>query len=261
MELHHIRRGSGPRLLLVHGLGGSVAVWEPVLDRLAAERDVVAVDMPGFGGSAALPTGQVPSAENLARAIAGLCEREGFERPHVVGNSLGGWVGLELAKQGAAASVCAISPAGMWRRPIGPRRLEPHDVGVAILPLVRVMLRTESGRRRLLSRTIARPERVSPEQAERIVLGYLKAPAWRETNAAMRNGALESFDEIDVPVTIAWGELDGIVGRPSRSRRPPGTRYLEMPGWGHTPMWDDPAGVAELILEASGDAATIPAGG
>ena len=55
-------------------------------------------------------------------------------------------------------------------------------------------------------------------------------------------GAFERKDDVDVPVTLAWGELDQIVGRPSRSRRPPGARYLEMPGWGHTPTWDDPRG-------------------
>jgi pimeloyl-ACP methyl ester carboxylesterase len=251
MEINHIRRGAGPRLLLVHGLGGSVAVWRPVLDSLSGEREVIAVDMPGFGRSPDPGDGFVPSAANLAGAIAEFCAANDFERPHVAGNSLGGWVALEMAKRDMAASVCAISPAGMWRQPIGPRRFENYDVGNRIRPVVGLLLRSERGRRLLLERVIAWPERLTPEEASDVVLGYLNSPGWPAANSAMRNGALEGFEEIDVPVTIAWGELDRTVGRPSRSRRPPGTRYLEMPGWGHTPMWDDPEGVAKLILEAS----------
>ena len=67
----------------------------------------------------------------------------------------------------------------------------------------------------------------------------------------MRGGAFDGAGEVTVPVTLAWGAEDRIVGRPSRTRRPPGARYVEMPGWGHTPTWDDPEGVARLILEAT----------
>ena len=51
MKLHHIRQGAGEPLVLIHGLGGSIVVWKPVIDLLAAERDVVAIDLPGFGAS------------------------------------------------------------------------------------------------------------------------------------------------------------------------------------------------------------------
>jgi pimeloyl-ACP methyl ester carboxylesterase len=63
----------------------------------------------------------------------------------------------------------------------------------------------------------------------------------------------EHEGRVRVPVTLAWGELDRVVGRPSRIRRPPGARYLEMPGWGHIPTWDDPEGVAGLLLDGSRD--------
>ena len=58
MRLHHVRLGDGPTLVLVHGLGGSLVNWEPVLELVAEERDVIAVDMPGFGASPPLPEGQ-----------------------------------------------------------------------------------------------------------------------------------------------------------------------------------------------------------
>ena len=92
-----MRAGSGEPLVLLHGLGGSQTVWRPVVDLLAPEREVLTLDMPGFGGAPELPTGIEPSAANLAAAIQQRCATLGIDRPHVAGNSLGGWVALELA--------------------------------------------------------------------------------------------------------------------------------------------------------------------
>jgi pimeloyl-ACP methyl ester carboxylesterase len=114
------------QLLLLHGLGGSRVVWEPVLELLEAEREVIVLDMPGFGAAPPLPDGVEPSAANLAAAIKTRIDALGVDRPHVAGNSLGGWVGLEMGREGWAASVTALSPAGLWRRPLGPRRRDPH---------------------------------------------------------------------------------------------------------------------------------------
>ena len=114
------RAGSGPRVLLVHGLGGERHVWERVWPALTARCDVMTVDLPGFGASDPLPAGGDASPQGLARALAAFLAEQGFERPHVVGNSLGGWVALELALLGAARSVTAIAPAGLWPRALGP---------------------------------------------------------------------------------------------------------------------------------------------
>lgn len=251
MELHHVRKGAGEPLVLIHGLGGSIGIWNPVVDRLAAERDVVAVDLPGFGRSPDPENGFVPTAAELGEAVSGLCERLAIERPHTAGNSLGAWIALEMARGGGAASVCAISPAGMWREPIGKRRSEPQAIGRRIRPLLDLLVRTRRGRELILRANFAHPERLTAQEARDALHDYLDAPLYAAANEAMRLGAFDGKDEIDVPVTIAWGKCDRIVGRPSRSRRPPGARYLEMEGWGHTPTWDDPEGVATLILESS----------
>ncbi len=67
----------------------------------------------------------------------------------------------------------------------------------------------------------------------------------------MRATPFERAAEIDVPVTIAWGEEDRLVSPPRPERMPPGARYFTVPGWGHTPTRDDPEGVARVLLEAS----------
>ena len=121
MTLNHVRRGEGEPLLLIHGIGGEWRSWDPVMDRLAAQRDVVAIDMPGFGASPPLPASQPPGARALAEAVAEFVRAEVSAEPiDAGGHSLGGWTALELAKLGVARRVTAVAPAGFWTRPERP---------------------------------------------------------------------------------------------------------------------------------------------
>ncbi len=116
MELAFERRGAGEPLILIHGIGHHWQSWLPVLDRLAAARTVIAVDLPGFGRSPALPDGVPYTAESLADAVEGFCGLLGVRDPHVAGNSLGGYLALELASRGTVRTATALSPAGFWSR-------------------------------------------------------------------------------------------------------------------------------------------------
>jgi pimeloyl-ACP methyl ester carboxylesterase len=234
MTLNHERSGEGPTLVLIHGLGGAHVVWEPVIELLAPHRDVIAVDLPGFGGSDALH-------------LASL----GVERPHVAGNSLGAWTALEIAADGNASSVCCISPAGLWGRALGPRAYNTRKTGRRLRSLVSAALRSERGRRALMGTTVAHPERLSPEVAIEWMSTWLDAPSYDDANLMMRKTPFERAGEVHVPVTIAWGERDRLVRPPQPERMPSQTRYFSVPGWGHTPTYDDPEGVARVLLEAS----------
>ncbi|MGA8217313.1 MAG: alpha/beta fold hydrolase, partial [Solirubrobacterales bacterium] len=115
--LNHVRRGEGQPLLLLHSLGGSLIQWSPVMDRLAAEHEVIAVDMPGFGKSPELPPGVQPRAANLATAVLDFYDSLGIDgKPAIAGISLGGWTSIECARQGGASAVVALCPAGFWKR-------------------------------------------------------------------------------------------------------------------------------------------------
>src|ERR671912_2077876 len=81
--LHHVRTGTGEPLILIHPLGAELVVWEPVLSRLAEHRDVIAVDLPGFGSSPPLPAGQEPTPQALAAALGRFLDRLGLGRAHV----------------------------------------------------------------------------------------------------------------------------------------------------------------------------------
>jgi pimeloyl-ACP methyl ester carboxylesterase len=248
-HLHYLRLGQGEPLLLVHPLGSELVVWEPVIDLLAAERDVIAVDMPGFGASPPLPQGFEPTPRRLASALAGFLDGLGIERAHVAGNSLGGWVALELAAAGRALTVTGLSAAGFWSRPLGPRATPARRVGRALLPLIPAVARTGRGRRLLLGASVGHPERVPPGSAARLVRSYVTAPAFEEANAAMRAAVFAGIDRIAAPVTLAWAELDRLVAEPRGGVD--GARRVLLRGCGHIPTWDDPEQVTRVLLEAS----------
>jgi len=249
MTLGFDRRGSGEPLVLIHPLGGDRHVWSPVLDLLARERDVVAVDLPGFGTSASLSNGAVPHPAVLAAAVADFAGGLGIERPHVAGNSLGGWVALELALSGRARSVTTIAAAGLWSRPLAPKRGVAHELARIATPLLPLLLRTRAGRRLALMTTVAHPERVPRADALRLVRAYGAAAGFADVNRAMRAGRFEGLERIDVPITLAWSDRDRIVSRPKRL--PQNARVEVLEGCGHVPMWDDPRQVADLLLRGS----------
>jgi pimeloyl-ACP methyl ester carboxylesterase len=237
-------------LLLIHPLGGELVVWEPVLGLLAAERDAIAVDMPGFGGSPAFANGPPPTPHALAASLAAFLDELGIERAHLAGNSLGGWVALELAKLGRARSVVTLSAAGFWAQPLGPRPTPIRRIGRVVLPIAPLLARTARGRRTLLRGNMMHPERVPPAAAARLVRAYVTAPGYDAANAAMRAAVFDGIEQISEPVTLAWAERDRVVSRPRST--PPGVRTVTLRGCGHVPTWDDPEQVAGVVLAAGG---------
>jgi pimeloyl-ACP methyl ester carboxylesterase len=235
--------------VLLHPLGADLVVWEPVLGMLAAERDVVAPDLPGFGDSPPLPDGAKPTPGALAASVAALMDELGLDRAHLAGNSLGAWVALELAIAGRGDSVTGLAPAGFWERPLGPGRTRIRALGRLLLPLLPLILRTVRGRRLALGGTVMHPARIPPQQALRLIRAYVTAPGFEAANLAMRSAVFEHLDEVPVPVTLAWAERDRLVTRPKGEL--PGVRSLVLHGCGHVPTWDDPEQVARVLLEGS----------
>lgn len=242
------RIGTGPPLVLLHALGSSRRVWDPVIERLAAERDVIALDLPGFGDSP-------PLEESLPRdpmALGAAVDRflDGLELgrlSHVAGNSLGGWVGLEMAAAGKVASVTAVAPAGLWERPLAPKPSSAHRLVRRLRPLLPLLMRSGRFRRLAISGSVAHPERVPPEAALGMVSAYANSSDFIAVNNAMRAGHFTAWDRIEVPVTLAWADHDRIVGPPSRVH----ARTVVLHDCGHLPMWDSPEQVAQVVLAGS----------
>lgn len=246
MTIHHVRSGEGEPLVLLHGIGASTRVWEPVIPLLAVDHEVIALDMPGFGASPPLNSNRPASPANLASAIGQLLDQLGLDRAHLAGNSLGGWVAFELARADRARSVTAISPAGLWRKTLGPAP-PTRQIARRLRPLVMAAMRLRGPRHRALSTNVARPELVPADAGRGIIADWIDAPGYDAANREMRANRLEQPGEIEVPVTIAWGDQDRLVGMPKEERCPPGAELVVLEGLGHVPMWDDPARVAGVI--------------
>ncbi|MEW9554414.1 alpha/beta fold hydrolase [Nonomuraea sp. NPDC050783] len=257
MDLAFERRGTGAPLILIHGIGHHWQAWLPVIDRLAAAHTVIAVDLPGFGRSPELPPGIPYTAESLADAIESFCALLGVREPAVAGNSLGGYLALELAARGVVRSAVALSPVGFWSRPeFGYARavLRALRATARALPPEGAACLAGSSALRGLSAglLVAHPSRLEPTALAAAVQALGAAPGFEET--------LVSFDGMmppappKSPITIAWGEHDRLLVRRQaiRAARWSGQRVKLLKGCGHIPMSDDPELVARVVLEAVG---------
>jgi pimeloyl-ACP methyl ester carboxylesterase len=258
VTVSYARVGTGEPLLLLHGIGHHRQAWDPVVDILATERDVIAVDLPGFGASPALPDGLAYDLSTVVPALGSLCEALEIDRPHVAGNSLGGLLALELGREKLVRSVTALSPAGFWTQA---ERRYAFAVLMAMrqtarsmpLPVVERLSRTAAGRTVLTSTIYARPGRRSPEAVVAETLALARAEGF---TATLRAGTSVQFtdDVPGVPVTVAWGSRDWLLVRRQGVRAKqiiPKARLVRLPGCGHVPMNDDPALVSRVILDGS----------
>lgn len=256
--IHYERSGRGAPLLLLHGIGSCLRIWDPILPRLALHHDVIAVDLPGHGESPLSADGTPPDAAGFARVLAGFMDELGIETAHLVGNSLGGWTALELAKLGRARSVICLSPAGLWRGP-APR----YDVALfrvsrwlarTLLPAAPVLLASPAGRTLLLAHLCGRPWNLPPSAALEAVRTFVRTPGFEPTFQATIRESFSGGHQIEAPVTVAWGGRDRVLlPRLARLRDelPPQTRWLTLPGCGHVPTYDAPDLVARVILSGT----------
>jgi len=256
MTLAYDRTGSGPPLVLIHGIGSRRGVWNPVVPLLAAERDVLAVDLPGFGDSPVLD--EPPTVEALARTLAAWWRALGHDRPHVAGNSLGGGIALELARMGAVSSATALSPIGFWspgEARYGRAMLRvTHFSATRLSRPMAALLRSPAGRQATIGLMYGRPARRDPEEAVADLESLARAPGWEATLPRTRSYVFHDGEELHAPVTIGWGTRDRLLipRQAERAREAlPRARHVPLPGCGHIPMSDDPEGVAALLLEAS----------
>lgn len=261
-----LRTGSGEPLLLIHGFSGVPEMWRPVLGSLAGSFDVLVVGLAGHCGGPDLPQGTEVSVAALADDVEREMDAAGLRSAHVVGNSLGGWIALELANRGRARSVVALSPAGGWERGSSEeKRLErlfrrSHAISKRMLPLMPRLLARPRMRRAVLAQAMARADRLDPETALAIVSGAVECPIYFDLmDAILRDGPTSGFPQISCPVLLAWGTKDAILPAKRYAQRMrnlvPSAHWMDLPGLGHVPMGDDPELIAQLIADFASAAA------
>jgi pimeloyl-ACP methyl ester carboxylesterase len=248
--------------MLLHGLAGSWRIWRPVLPGLECAHRVIAPTLPGHRGGPSCDVARL-SVGDLADALERRLDRIGLERVHLVGNSLGGWLALELTRRGRARSTVVFSPAGAWeprdrvesliRRAAAARRMAGH-VRISRWPVVRRPL----ARRLLLLPAMERGDLMSAAEAADFLADSdgcsvfdLMADAFR------RDGPFaDTIAAGDVPITIAWGLRDRVIPFEPYGRlmleAVPDARLRLLRGVGHVPMYDDPQLVVDTVLHVTG---------
>jgi pimeloyl-ACP methyl ester carboxylesterase len=259
VTLAYERRGAGEPVVLLHGIGDHRQVWDAVLPIIAADREVIAIDLPGFGESPALPAGLPLDLPTVVATLGAVFTALGVKRPHVVGHSLGGLIALRLAQAGLARSVTALAPAGFWTEP--ERRyafavLTVARNGARLLPEVAVtrLSRTAVGRAALTGMLYGRPDLCPPETVVAGLRALRDAVGFKATLQAGRAPGLFTGDIPDMPVTIAWGTRDRVLPYWQAARAKamiPGARLVRLDDCGHVPMNDAPELVAQVILTAT----------
>jgi pimeloyl-ACP methyl ester carboxylesterase len=235
-------------------------MWGPVLDTLASEHEVIALDLPGFGASPMPPVGTRPGLDSLVFLVAEFLRELGIERPHSAGNSLGGLIVLEMARRGLVASATPISPAGfataaeqaiargsLWTGARIARRLAPRADSLLRFRLARALA---------IGNFVARPTAMSPEEAAANLRALAGAPWFDATLPTIQPMQFRGGDQISVPVTVAWGDKDRVLfprQAVRAAREIPSARMVGLNGCGHVPTYDDPARVARALLEGARD--------
>jgi pimeloyl-ACP methyl ester carboxylesterase len=246
-------------MVCLHGFTDTWRTWELVLPKLERHHDVLAPTLAGHAGGPELSAD--PSERELVEAVERAMDEAGFERAHLVGNSLGGFLALALAARGRALTVVALAPAGGWA-PDDPLAEETNryfagmrDLVIAAAPHAEAIMATPEGRRRASEYTAVNYEHLSAELLAHQLRGAAAcdgAPALLER---VRGGRFElRAQDVTCPVRIVWGREDRLLRWPTAAVRYrqewlPHADWIELDGVGHCPQLDVPAVTAELILE------------
>ncbi len=257
MEMSHTRAGAGRPLLLLHGLGGSRGTWGGILPALAAEREVVAVDLPGHGRTP--PLRGDSSMDTLADAVTAWLAAQGLTGEDVAGSSMGARLALELARRGVVGAAVALAPGGFWR---GWERAFFFATVAASVRLVRALqpalprlTASPAGRALLFAQLSGRPARVPGDLALAELRAFAASPVFDELLRQLAFGPAQAGAAATPgPVTLVWGTRDAVT-LPRQARRAaerfPAARLHRVRGAGHYLHWDAPAETARLVLDGT----------
>lgn len=256
--MHQVTLGTGKPLLLVHGLGSSWRGWQPILDQLAAERSVLAIDLPGHGATPPEPDsgtfdGLVGSVERylVANDLTGI---------DAVGSSLGARIVLELARRGTVGNVVALDPGGFWRG--WERAFFRTTIGLSakllrvLRPRLPAISRSAVARTALLAQLSAKPAALSPELVCTELTGITDTPTFDALVDDLANGPEQQGPAADPTrrIVIGWGRHDHLC-LPRQAARAVAAFPSATLHWfehsGHFPMWDMPDETTSVILQAT----------
>ena len=254
MNLNKEIIGTGTPIVFLHGMGSSSNVWENIIKSFKNNKCIL-IDFPGHGKTPFNEWDPL-SPEDMARQIIKAideCEVTDF---HLVGHSLGGWVGLEIcsAYPDRVKSFTAISPAGLWRHKntysYPPTYiLKPMHI---ILPLIsRVIPRFDKLKKIAFSSAVFDYKKIDNLTATNAIKSFsIACNSWYKSKkidnfkiqADILSDGFNKHIDSTIPITVIFGRRDMSFTRPKyqdRSLLPEGSKWLSWPDSGHVPMWDN----------------------
>ena len=259
-DLAYDRLGSGEPVVLLHGLGSRRKAWRPVVDRLAGERELVAIDLPGFGESPPDRAGTKLTVADHANRVEAFCVEAGLERPHAAGSSLGGAISLELVRRGTARSATVFSPIGFWGRPgqawCRAALAAGYWAGKRVPKSMPTRLELTLARVGTFVPSFGRPFKVPAEEVLSTRDDGLAAPGFLDALDYGLDYRFEPSTELrSVPLTVAWGRRDVMlpywIQAPRARRLLPWARHVTLPRCGHVPFYDDPELCSRVLRDGS----------
>jgi pimeloyl-ACP methyl ester carboxylesterase len=263
-EVSYVELGEGDPVLAIHGLGGNWRVWLENLPALARRHRVIAVDLPGFGGSS--PAGEGIAIHGYSRLLVGLLEQLALQQTVVIGSSLGGWIAADLALRAPARvrALVLVDAGGVVPTACERRKALAIMQGAALLapyaPRFRTLVASRRHLRSLALRyTFARPREVAAD------LVYMALPSEPDPGfqaalyAAKRSWSeawCDGLTEIACPTLIVWGDSDSLLPiRHAReyARRIVGSRLYVISEAGHLPMLERPREFNRVVLDFLAD--------
>ena len=256
MNLH--TTGTGPPILLVHGLGGAWQSWEPILADLAKHRMVHAIDLPGHGLSPVAPGAD--TFAGLADALGEEIVARGWTGLPMVGSSLGGRLVLEMARRGLSGDVVALDPGGFWKG--WERTFFATTIGASVKLLQTLggalsgMAKNPVSRSALLAQLSARPWALDGRVVADELARYARTATVPALIADLAKGPMQRGPAAPGTgqVTIGWGRHDRLCLSQQAHRAMaafPGAMLHWFEHSGHFPFWDEPAEAVRVILEGT----------
>jgi pimeloyl-ACP methyl ester carboxylesterase len=254
-------------LVLLHPFLASGAIWQDVVPLLSSYHQVFTPTLLGHSGGP--PVQHRPATIwDVIDAAEAYLDENGLQRPHIAGNSMGGFVAIELARRRRASTVCALSPAGFWTsgRGSAARRSAARKVHkiaamsrLAVLagPVGPLVMKSAAARRLSLRflNSARHGDRVPADKLLEQCRIITKCSVGREVLSTDEE-QIAPLDPLPCPITLAWSEKDSLLpvaayGKVARERLPR-AKFEILPDVDHAPMFDDPALVARTILTVTG---------
>lgn len=233
------------KLVAIHGLGSASTAWDLVRPELSKHYELITLDLPGHGDAFMLANREM-NPVRISEIIVNELKAIGIEKFHLVGNSLGGWIALEMAAAFPenVLSVTGVAPAGLWLTPKTHRNGElavSRILARITYPFAKSIAKFKFMRAIGFKLVSPQWEKFSPETCAKAAIAMGGASGYYTLWDAFLGNRFDKEISANIPVTIIFGDTDYTLpasNSQEKSLAPKHSKWVVLPQSGHAPMWD-----------------------